>query len=179
MYPLVYSAKVFCLNPVHKYIVSNILASFPLLNYSPSVLVVLLVVMLVVVLLSCCCHCIHLLCCRVANTAPAATIGTPPPPPPPLVSEEDDACYTNADSSPVQVVCWALESHALLDQPILAGRAGGKGGNDDGGTSGGGTRLVWYSPPSPEAARRQQGWQASEGRGNKEGNCNDNKGGKQ
>jgi hypothetical protein len=39
------------------------------------------------------------------------------------------------------------------------------------------TRLVWSSPPPPEAARQRQGWRASEGRGNEEGNCNGNKGG--
>jgi hypothetical protein len=93
-------------------------------------------------LLSCCCCCLCLLCCRIANTAAAAatTVGTPPPLPPLSVGEEDDACYTNANSSPatsVQAVCRALESRTLLDRPLPAGRAGGKGGNDDGGTNGG------------------------------------------
>jgi hypothetical protein len=104
-------------------------------------LAVLVVVMLVLVLLSCCCRCLCLLCCRVANTAATATVGMPPPLTPPLVRKEDDACYTNANSSLAtlaQAVCWALESHALLDWPLPAGQVGGKGGNDDGGTNGGG-----------------------------------------
>jgi hypothetical protein len=120
------------------------------------VLAVLLVVVLVVVLLSCCCHCLCLLCCRVANTATAATNGTPPLLPPPLVSKEDDACYTNANSSPttsLQAICRALESRALLDQPLPAGCMGGKGGNDDGGTGGSGrsriTHQISMVLPSP------------------------------
>ncbi len=106
-------------------------SSLPPLNYPPSVLAVLLVVMLVVVLLSCCCCCLCLLCCRIANTTAAATVGMPPPPPPPpppSVGKEDDACYTNANSSPpmsAQTVCQALESHALLDWPLLTGHTGG------------------------------------------------------
>ncbi len=39
------------------------------------------------------------------------------------------------------------------------------------------TGSVWSSLPPPDAVRRQQGWQASEGRGNKEGDYNGNKGG--
>jgi hypothetical protein len=121
--------------------------SFPPLNYSPSMLAVLLVVVLVVVLLSCCCCCLCLLCCRVANTTTVATIGTPLLPPLPLVSTEDYTCYMNADSSPTtlaQAVCRVLEYCALLDRPLPAGCAGGKGGNNDGGTEGGGKSRITY-----------------------------------
>jgi hypothetical protein len=38
---------------------------------------------------------------------------------------------------------------------------------------------VWSSPPPPKAARRQRGWRASEGRGDKEGDYDSNEGGKQ
>jgi hypothetical protein len=41
------------------------------------------------------------------------------------------------------------------------------------------TGSLLSSPPPPEAVGRRQGWRASEGRGNKEGNCNGNKGGEQ
>ncbi len=119
--------------------------SFPPLNYSHSLLAVLLVVVLVVVLLSCCCRCLRLLCCHVTNTAAAATVGTPPPPLLPSVGEEDDVCYTNTKSSPTtsaQAVCRTLEFCTLLDRPLPAGRAGGKGGNDDGGTNGGGQSRI-------------------------------------
>jgi hypothetical protein len=98
--------------------------------------------MLVVVLLSCYCHWLCLLCCCVANIAATATIGTPLSLPQlPLVGKEDDPCYTNADSSPAtsaQAVCRALESRALLDCPLPASRAGGKGSNDDGSINSGG-----------------------------------------
>ncbi len=116
-----------------------------MLNYSPSVLAVLLVVVLVVVLLSCCCYCLCLLCCCVASTATAATVGTPPLPPPLSVGKEDEVCYTNANSSPAtsaQAVCRALEACALLDLPLPASCAGGKGSNNDGGTGSGGRSRI-------------------------------------
>ncbi len=167
-------------------IVSNIVSLLPL-NYPPSVLAVLLVVVLVVVLLSCCCCCLCILCCCIANTPPASTVGMPLPPPRLLAGLEVDTYYTNADSSPAtlaQAVCRALESRTSLDRPLppveraakavtmmaaptLAAKVGSR------------TGLVWFFPPPPEAAQQQQGWQASEGRGNKEGNYNGDKGGKQ
>jgi hypothetical protein len=150
------------------------------------VLAVLLVVGLAVVL-SCCCRCLHLLYCCIANTAAAATIRTPLPPPLPLVGEEDDACYTNADSSLAtlaQAVCRALESLASLDWPIPAGHGAAKVvrmmlAPTVAAKVGSRTGSVWSPPPPPKAAQRQQGWQASEGRGDKEGDYNGNKGGKQ
>jgi hypothetical protein len=143
--------------------------------------------MLVVVLLSCCCRCLHLLCCRIAKTAAAATVGTPPLLPPPSVGEEDDACYTNADSSPAtsaQAICRALESRASLDRPLPAGHAGAKVATMMAAPTvaaevGSCTGSVWSSPPPPKAAGRRRGWRASEGRGNKEGDCDGDKGGKQ
>jgi hypothetical protein len=52
-----------------------------------------------------------------------------------------------------QAVCQALESRVSLDQPLSAGRAGGKGGKDDGGTDGGGrskiTHRIGMVLPSP------------------------------
>ncbi len=181
-----------------KYIVLNIV-SFPPLNYSPSVLAVLLVVVLVVVLLLCCCPCLCLLCCRIANTATAATVGMPPLPPLPLVGEEDDACYTNADSSPAtsaqamptaapprrrklsagrwnparhwtgpsQPVVRVAKAATMMVAQVVVAEVGSR------------TRLVWSSPPPPEAAQRQRGQQASEGRGDGEGDCGSNEGGKQ
>jgi hypothetical protein len=104
--------------------VSNI-GSFPLLNYSPSVLAVLLVVVLVVVLLSCCCRCLHLLCCHVANNAAATTTSTPLLPPPLSVGVEVDTCYTNANSSP------AMSAHAVCRAPTKGWwQQRGRGGGD-------------------------------------------------
>jgi hypothetical protein len=124
--------------------------------------VLLVVVLVVALLLSCCCCCFYLLCCRIANTIAPTTIGMPPPLPLPLplplssVDVEDDAFYTNANSSPATLahtICWALEAHALLDRPLPAGRAGGKGGNNDGGTGGGSrsriAHLIGMVLPSP------------------------------
>jgi hypothetical protein len=88
-------------------------------------------------------HCQHRRCHHRWHAA--ATIGMPPPPPLPSDGKEDDACYTNADSSPAtsaQAVCRALESRALLDRPLPAGRACGKGGDDDGGTDDGGQSRI-------------------------------------
>jgi hypothetical protein len=155
--------------------------------------------MLVVVLLSCCCRCLRLLCCRLANTAAAATISTPPPLPLLSVGKEDDACYMNADSSPTTSaqamptaappsqrklsaghwnpvrcwtglswpVAWAAKAAMMMAALVVAVEVGSR------------TRSVWSSPPPPEVARWQQGWQASEGRGNEEGNCDGNKGSEQ
>jgi hypothetical protein len=171
--------------PDKEIVVSNIV-SFPPLNYPPSVLAVFLVVALVVVLLSCCCHCLCLLFCRVANTAAVATVGMPPPPQLPSVSKEDDACYTNANSTlprrrmlsagrwnparcwtgPSRPVARAAKAVMMMAAPAVVAKVGLR------------TGLVWSFPPPLEAAQQQQGWQASEGRGNKEGNCNGDKGGK-
>ncbi len=41
------------------------------------------------------------------------------------------------------------------------------------------TRLVWSSPPPPSGGATATRVAGKESRGNKEGNCNDNKGGKQ
>ncbi len=38
---------------------------------------------------------------------------------------------------------------------------------------------VWSSPPPPKVARRQRGWRASEGRGDKEGDYDGDEGGEQ
>ncbi len=150
-------------------------------------LAVLLLVGLVVVLLSCFRHCLCLLCCRVANTAAAATVVTPLLQPPPSVGKEEDACYTNTDSSPAtpaEAVCRALETArcwtgpsrpfaraakvaTMMAAPMVVAEVGSR------------TGLVWSSPPPPEGARRQQGWKASEGRGNEEENCNSDEGGEQ
>ncbi len=159
--------------------VSNIVSLLPL-NYPPSVLAVLLAVVLVVVLLSCCCRCLCLLCCCVANTAAATTVGMPlllPSPPPPSVGKENDACYTKANSSPATYpahhwtgpsgpVAWVAKAVTMMAAPTVAAKVGLH------------TGLVWSSPPPPKAVQRQQGWRASEGRGNKEGGYDGDKGGK-
>jgi hypothetical protein len=57
----------------------------------------------------------------------------------PLVGVDNDVCSMNVVSSPAMsahAVYQALKAHTLLDRPLPASCAGGKGGNDDGGTIG-------------------------------------------
>jgi hypothetical protein len=65
------------------------------------------------------------------------------------------------------MVARAAKVATMMAAPVLAAEVGSR------------TGLVWSSPPSPKALQRQQGWRVSEGRGNEEGNCNGDKGGKQ
>jgi hypothetical protein len=63
-----------------------------------------------------------------------------PPPQPPSIGWEDNTCSTNANSSPTMsalTVFWALKSHALLDQPLLASPVGGKDGKGNCGSNNG------------------------------------------
>jgi hypothetical protein len=82
-----------------------------------------------------------------------------------------------------------MKAHALLDRPLPAGCAGSKDGkcnssNNDGNAGGSGQSLIAHRIgmvlPSPllVEAKWQQGWHAIEGKGNKEGNCKGDKGGK-
>jgi hypothetical protein len=70
-------------------------------------------------------------------------------------------------TGPSQPVAWAAKAATMMAAPMVAAEGGSR------------TRSVWSSPPPPKAARQQRGWRASEGRGDKEGDCNGNKGGKQ
>jgi hypothetical protein len=110
-----------------------------------------------------------------------------------LFGREDNTHSTNANSSPTPLahtVCPALKAHTSLDQPFLAGPAGSKDRKGDGSNNNGnpgsssqelGHAPDWDGPPFPSLATvwQQQGWWASEGSGNKEGNGNCVKGGKQ
>ena len=126
-----------------------------------------------------------------ARCVVALLVMVPLPPLPPLVGKEDDTRSTNTNSSPaalVHTVCQAMKPRALLDRPLPAGCPGGKGGkgdgsNDDGNAGSSGqswiAHLIRMVPPFPpsNSAMKQQGWQASEGKGNKEGNGNGKEGG--
>ncbi len=120
----------------------------------------MLVVVLVVVLLVCCCFCVGNAAATVVSTLPLLLL---------LIGVEDDACYMNADSSPATLAhtIFRVLNRAFFNRPLPDGCAGGM--------------LDWYGPllPLQAAARQQQGWRVSEGRGNKEGYSDGNKGGKQ
>ncbi len=104
-----------------------------------------------------------------------------PPPPLPLIGMKDDTRSTNTNNSPATLahaVFRALKARALLDWPLPAGFVGSKDGkgncsNEDG------TKLS-HAPdqddpplPPPQVAEGwQQGWWASEVKGNKEGDGN-------
>ncbi len=152
---------------------------------------VFLVVVLVVVLLSCCCHVVV-----VVFVYFVAALPTPPPPPPPpsarrrrchrcrLARRMTPATQTPTAAPPRRCKlsaghwnpahCWtgpsrpvarAAKAATMMAAPTVAAKVGLR------------TRSVWSSPPPPKAAQRQQGWRASEGRGDKEGDCNSNEGG--
>ncbi len=72
-------------------------------------------------------------------------------------------CWTG----PSQPVEWAAKAVTMMAALTVAAKVGSHTGS------------VWSSPPPPDVAQWQQGWWVSEGRGNKEGNYNNNKGGKQ
>jgi hypothetical protein len=142
----------------------------------------------------CCCHVVVVVFIYIV-----AALSTPPPPPPSARCHCHCCCHrhwlarrmTPATRMPTAApprwcklsagrwnparrwtgpswpVAWAAKAVTMMAAPTVAAKVGLR------------TGLVWSSPPPPKAARRQQGWRASEGRGDKEGNCNGNKGGKQ
>ncbi len=161
-----------------KNIVSNIV-SFPPLNYSPSVLTVLCCVG--------CCVAVMLLLLSLFTLLMA--LPTPSPPPPSACCRRRHCRWFASRMSPATQTptaaqsrwrklsagrwsparCWTRPSRpvaraakvaTMMAAPAVAAEVGSR------------TRLVWSSPPPPKAVQWQQGWWASESRGNKEGNCN-------
>jgi hypothetical protein len=68
-------------------------------------------------------------------------------------------------TGPSRPVARAAKTVTMMAAPTVAAEVGSR------------TRLVWSSPPPPDAARRQRGWRASEGRGDEEGDYDGDEGG--
>ncbi len=161
MYPLCIhfqASNQFCLNLIHKYLVSHIV-SFPLLNHSPSVLAVLLVVIMIVVLLSCCYCCLcyfvavlptplqspslarrcHHRCWLARRMAPATRTLTAAPQRRRTLSAghwKPVRCWTG----PSWLVGRTAKAAMMMAAPAVAAEVGSHSG------------LVWFPPPPPKAA---------------------------
>jgi hypothetical protein len=70
-------------------------------------------------------------------------------------------------TGPSRPVVRAAKAAMMMVAPVVAAKVGSC------------TGLVWTFPPPSQAVQRQQRWQTSEGRGDKEGDCNGNEGGEQ
>jgi hypothetical protein len=72
-------------------------------------------------------------------------------------------CWTG----PSRPVKWAAKVATMMVAPTVVAKVESRTGS------------VWSSPPPPEAAQWRGGWQVSEGRGDEEGDCDGDEGGKQ
>ncbi len=152
--------------------------------------------------LSCWLSCWLLCCCHVVIVVFVYFVAVLPtlPPPPPLACRHNRHCRhrhrsarrmmsakqtptaapprwcklsaghwnpTRRWTGPSRPVAWVAKAVMMMATLMVVAKVGSRTGS------------VWSSPPPPKVVRRQRGWRASEGRGNKEGNYDGNEGGKQ